>query len=145
MPEEEEEETDTIDMLEDLSGGGEISEVAVRKETHTTEEWEELAQRNDLLSSQIWVACEEEKELEKRVRGIGLKINHKRDDVIMLRNVVKMTKDKVEELRKTVTHIEPVRSTSSTNIEGAAVMETNGDELDQEDNMASTKTNMSKR
>ena len=145
MPEEEEEETDTIDMLEDLSGGGEISEVAVGKETHTTEEWEELAQRNDLLSSQIWVACEEEKELEKRVRGIGLKINHKRDDVIMLRNVVKMTKDKVEELRKTVTHIEPVRSTSSTNIEGAAVMETNGDELDQEDNMASTKTNMSKR
>ena len=145
MPEEEEEETDTIDMLEDLSGGGEISEVAVGKETHTTEEWEELAQRNDLLSSQIWVACEEEKELEKRVRGIGLKINHKRDDVIMLRNVVKMTKDEVEELRKTVTHIEPVRSTSSNNIEGASVIEINGDELDQEDNMASTKTNMSKR
>ena len=34
---EEEEETDTIDMLEDLSGGGEISEVAVGQETHTME------------------------------------------------------------------------------------------------------------
>ena len=131
--------------MEDLSGGDENSEVAVGKETHTTEEWEKLAQRNDLLSSQIWVAGKEEKELEKRVRGFRSKINHKRDDVIMLRNVVKMTKDELAELRKTVTHIEPVRSTSSTNIEGAAVIETNGDELDQEDNMASTNTNMSKR
>ena len=114
------------------------------QETHTIDMLE-LARRSDLRSSQIGVAGEEEKELEKRVRGIRLKINYKRDSVIMLRNVVKMTKDEVSELRKTVTHIEPVRSTSSTNIEGAAVIETNGDELDQEDNMASTKTNMSKR
>ena len=133
-----------INLLEDLSGGDENSEVAVGKETHTTDMLE-LAQRNDLLSSQIWVAGEEEKELEKRVRGIRLKINKKRDSVIMLRNVLKIKKDEVSELRKTVTHIEPVRSTSSTNIEGAAVIETNRDELDQEDNIASTKINMSKR
>jgi len=34
----------------------------------------------------------------------------------MLRNVLKMKKDEVSELRKRVTHIEPVRSTSSTKI-----------------------------
>jgi len=34
----------------------------------------------------------------------------------MLRNVLKMKKDEVSELRKTVTHIEPVRSTSSTKV-----------------------------
>ena len=133
-----------IDLSKDLSGGGEISAVAVGQETHTMDMLE-LAQRNDLLSSQIWDAGEEEKELEKRVREIRLKIKHKRDSVIMLRNIVKMTKDEVSELRKTVAHIEPVPSTSSTIIEGVAVIETNGDELDQEDNMASTKTNMSKR
>ena len=101
--------------------------------------------------------------------------------MIMLRNVLKMKKDEVSELRKRVTHIEPVRSTSSTKVscssswdvkrsvpnyspvtsgnfpfhifsrdqrsrvdigeeesrverrrEGAAVIETSGDELDQE-------------
>ena len=101
--------------------------------------------------------------------------------MIMLRNVLKMKKDEVSELRKRVTHIEPVRSTSSTKVsrssswavkrsvpnhspvtsgnfpfhmfsrdqrslvnieeeesrvhrrrEGAAVVETSGDELDQE-------------
>ena len=56
-----------------------------------------------------------------------MKIKHKRDSVIMLRNVVKLKKDEVAELRKTVTHIEPVRSTSSTIIEGVAVIETNAD------------------
>jgi len=58
--------------------------------------------RSHLRSSQIRVAGEEEKELEKRVRGIRLKVNHKRDSVIMLRNVLKMKKEEVTELRKTV-------------------------------------------
>ena len=155
-------------------------EVAVGQETHTIDMLE-LARRSDLRSSQIKVAGEEEKELEKRVRGIRLKVNQKRDSVIMLRNVLKMKKDEVSELRKTVTHIGPVRSTSSSKIshsyswgvkrsvpyhspvssgnfpfhmfsreqrslvdigeeesrvqrrrEGAAVIETSGDELDQE-------------
>ena len=90
-------------------------EVAVGQETHTIDMLE-LARRSDLRSSQIGVAGEEEKELEKRVRGIRLKINKKRDSVIMLRNVLKMKKDEVSELRKTVTHMEPARSTSSTQI-----------------------------
>ena len=85
------------------------------QETHTIDMLE-LARRSDLRSSQIRVACEEEKELEKRVRGIRLKVNQKRDSVIMLRNVLKMKKDEVSELRKTVTHMEPARSTSSTQI-----------------------------
>ena len=149
-------------------------EVAVGQKTHTIDMLE-LARRSDLRSSQIRVAGEEEKELEERVRGIRLKVNQKRDSVIMLRNVLKMKKDEVSELRKRVTHIEPVRSTSSTQIsrssswgvkrsvpyhsltsgdfsrdqrslvdigeeesrvqrrrEGAAVVETSGDELDQE-------------
>ena len=90
-------------------------EVAVGQETHTIDMLE-LARRSDLRSSQIKVAGEEEKELEKRVRGIRLKVNQKRDSVIMLRNVLKMKKDEVSELRKTLTHIEPVRSTSSSKI-----------------------------
>ena len=90
-------------------------EVAVGQKTHTIDMLE-LARRSDLRSSQIRVACEEEKELEKRVRGIRLKVNQKRDSVIMLRNVLKMKKDEVSELRKTVTHMEPARSTSSTQI-----------------------------
>ena len=155
-------------------------EVAVGQEMHTIDMLE-LARRSDLRSSQIRVAGEEEKELEERVRGIRLKVNQKRDSVIMLRNVLKMKKDEVSELRKRVTHIEPVRSTSSTKVsrssswavkrsvpnhspvtsgnfpfhmfsrdqrslvnieeeesrvhrrrEGAAVVETSGDELDQE-------------
>jgi len=57
--------------------------------------------RSDLRSSQIRVAGEEEKELEKRVRRIRLKVNQKRDSVIMLRNVMKMKKEEVAELRKT--------------------------------------------
>ena len=59
------------------------------QETHTIDMLE-LARRSDLRSSQIRVAGEEEKELEKRVRGIRLKVNQKRDSVIMLRNVLKM-------------------------------------------------------
>ena len=62
----------------------------------------ELARQSYLSSSQIRAAGEEEKELEKRVRGIRLKVNHKRDSVIMLRNVLKMKKEEVTELRKTV-------------------------------------------
>merc|ERR1719370_853252 len=76
----------------------------------------ELARQSYLSSSKIRAAGEEEKELEKRVRGIRLKVNQKRDSVIMLRNVLKMKKDEVSELRKTLTHIEPVRSTSSSKI-----------------------------
>ena len=90
-------------------------EVAVGQKTHTIDMLE-LARRSDLRSSQIRVAGEEEQELEERVRGIRLKINQKRDSVVMLRNVLKMKKDEVSELRKRVTHIEPVRSTSSTQI-----------------------------
>ena len=90
-------------------------EVAVGQETHTIDMLE-LARRSDLRSSQIRVAGEEEKELEERVRGIRLKVNQKRDSVIMLRNVLKMKKDEVSELRKTVTHIEPVRSTRPTEV-----------------------------
>ena len=150
------------------------------QKTHTIDMLE-LARISDLRSSQIRVAGKEEKELEERVRGIRLKVNQKRDSVIMLRNVLKMKKDEVSELRKTVTHIEPVRSTRPTEVscssswgvkrsvpyhspvtsgnfpfhifgrdqislvdigeeesrvqrrrEGAAVVETSGDELDQE-------------
>ena len=90
-------------------------EVAVGQEMHTIDMLE-LARRSDLRSSQIRVAGEEEKELEERVRGIRLKVNQKRDSVIMLRNVLKMKKDEVSELRKTVTHIEPVRSTRPTEV-----------------------------
>ena len=153
---------------------------AVGQKTQSSDLFE-LARQSDLSSSQIRVAGEEEKELEKRVRGIRLKVNQKRDSVIMLRNVLKMKKDEVSELRKTLTHIEPVRSASSSKIshssswgvkrsvpyhspvssgnfpfhmfsrqqrslvdigeeesrvqrrrEGAAVIETSGDELDQE-------------
>ena len=75
-------------------------EVAVGQEMHTIDMLE-LARRSDLRSSQIGVAGEEEKELEKRVRGIRLKVNQKRDRVIMLRNVMKMKKEEVAELRKT--------------------------------------------
>jgi len=66
-------------------------EVAVGQETHTIDMLE-LARRSDMRSSQIKVAGEEEKELEKRVRRIRLKVKQKRDSVIMLRNVLKMKK-----------------------------------------------------
>ena len=124
-------------------------EVAVGQETHTIDMLE-LAGRSDLRTSQIRVAGEEEKELEKRVRGIRLKVNQKRDSVIMLRNVLKMKKDEVSELKKTVTIIESVPSTSSTTTScssswGVKRSIPYQEGILVEDNMASTKTNMLKR
>ena len=110
----------------------------------------ELARQSYLSSSQIRAAGEEEKELEKRVRGIRLKVNQKRDSVIMLRNVLKMKKDEVSELKKTVTIIESVPSTSSTTTSRSSSWGVKRSIPYQEgilveDNMASTKTNMLKR
>ena len=122
---------------------------AVGQKTQSSDLFE-LARQSDLSSSQIRVAGEEEKKLEKRVRGIRLKINQKRDSVIMLRNVLKMKKDEVAELKKTFTIIEPVPSTSSTQTSRSSSWGVKRSVPYQEgilveDNMASTKTNMLKR
>ena len=122
---------------------------AVGQKTQSSDLFE-LARQSDLSSSQIRVAGEEEKKLEKRVRGIRLKINQKRDSVIMLRNVLKMKKDEVSELKKTFTIIEPVPSTSSTQTSrssswGVERSVPYQEGIVVEDNMASTKTNMLKR
>ena len=70
--------------------------------------------------------------------------------MIMLRNVLKMKKDEVSELKKTVTIIESVPSTSSTKISRSSSWGVKRSIPYQEgilveDNMASTKTNMLKR
>ena len=68
----------------------------------------------------------------------------------MLRNVLKMKKDEVSELKKTVTIIESVPSTSSTTTScssswGVKRSVPYQEGIVVEDNMASTKTNMLKR
>jgi len=60
----------------------------------------ELAQRGDLLSSEIKAARMREEELEKRVKEKQAKVSEKRDSVIMMNNVLKMKKDEVAKLRK---------------------------------------------
>jgi len=126
-----------------------ISEKAAMGQKTQSFDMLELARQSYLSSSQIRAAGEEEKELEKRVRGIRLKVNQKRDSVIMLRNVLKMKKDEVSELKKTFTIIEPVPSTSSTKISrssswGVKRSVPYQEGIVVEDNMASTKTNMLK-
>ena len=70
--------------------------------------------------------------------------------MIMLRNVLKMKKDEVSELKKTVAIIESVPSISSTKISrssswGVKRSVPYQEGIVVEDNMASTKTNMLKR
>lgn len=60
----------------------------------------ELAQRGDLLSTEIKAARLREEELVKRVKQNKVKVGEKRNSVIMLNNVLKMKREEVSKLRK---------------------------------------------
>ena len=60
----------------------------------------ELAQRGDLLSSEIKAVRLREEELGKRVKEKQAKVSEKRDSVIMMNNVLKIKKEEVAKLRK---------------------------------------------
>jgi len=60
----------------------------------------ELAQRGDLLSTEIRAAQIREEELVKRVKEKQSKISEKRNSVIMLNNVLKMKREELANLRK---------------------------------------------
>ena len=89
--------SNNINAEEKVVGGRELI-------PHLENTWDmkELAERAELLSSQIKAGLLKEEELEKRVREKRVKMKDKRDSVIMLNNVLKIKKEEVAELRRRV-------------------------------------------